>query len=152
MDSSQCVVQTNEKLFFKFRIRFRINDRNRKIFKWIARREYWSNCNVLYIIYLSWQALQTNGKLFTNFKIILFWINNGRKPKNIQTNRDAWILINVQCVVYNWIRPDKLYKLMESRGVSELRIRIRIRGYPHEFWHPYPHPQYFMRMSCGYRK
>ena len=41
---------------------------------------------------------------------------------------------------------------MRSRGVSELRIRIRIRGYPHEFWHPYPHPQYFMRMSCGYRK
>ena len=44
--------------------------------------------------------------------------------------------------------------LLLIRGVSELRIRIRIRGYPHEFGHPhpYPHPQYFMRMSCGYRK
>ena len=34
------------------------------------------------------------------------------------------------------------------RGVSELRIR----GYPHEFWHPHTNPQYFMRMSCGYCK
>ena len=45
-----------------------------------------------------------------------------------------------------------IYIYIYIRGVSELRIRIRIRGYPHEFWHPYPHPQYFMRMSCGYRK
>ena len=49
--------------------------------------------------------------------------------------------------------PYRSYRVI-TRGVSELRIQIRIRGYPHEFWHPHPHPhpQYFMRMSCGYRK
>ena len=45
-----------------------------------------------------------------------------------------------------------VFRRILSRGVSELRIRIRIRGYPHEFWHPQPNPQYSMRMSCGYLK
>ena len=34
--------------------------------------------------------------------------------KNIQANIEAWLLIKVQCVIYQWIRLDKLYKLMES--------------------------------------
>ena len=35
------------------------------------------------------------------------------KSKNIETNSEAWVLIKVQCVIYQWIRLDKLYKLME---------------------------------------
>ena len=51
MDSSWQALQTNGKLFFKFQIRFRIIGRKqkKKIFKRIARREYWSKGNVLYI-------------------------------------------------------------------------------------------------------
>ena len=37
-----------------------------------------------------------------------------KKSKNIETNSEAWVLIKVQCVIYQWIRLDKLYKLMES--------------------------------------
>ena len=37
--------------------------------------------------------------------------NFGRKPKNIQT---ACILIEVQCIKYQWIWFDKLNELMES--------------------------------------
>ena len=53
-------------------------------------------------------------EIFIFFKFqIGFWMN-GQKSKNIQTNSDAWILIKVQCVVYQWIRLDKLYKLIDS--------------------------------------
>ena len=68
MDLSRRVLQTNGKLLKKFKLVFELLTKKTKLFKRIARREYWSNCNVLYI-----------------------------------------------------------------RGVSELRMRIRIRGYPHEF-------------------
>ena len=34
--------------------------------------------------------------------------------KNIQTNGEAGMLTKVQCVMYQWIWLDKLYKLMES--------------------------------------
>ena len=61
---------------------------------------------------LSRQALQTNGKFFFRFRII-FRIN-GRKPKNIQMNSEVWILIKLQCVIYQWIWLDKLYKLLKS--------------------------------------
>ena len=43
-----------------------------------------------------------------------FFKLENRKPKNIQTNNKVWILINFQCVEYQWISLDKLYKLMES--------------------------------------
>ena len=61
---------------------------------------------------LSQRALQTNGIFFYKFQIryqIIVWT-----LKNIQTNSEALILIKVQCVVYQWIRLDKLYKLMED--------------------------------------
>ena len=35
--------------FFNFKFAFEILTENQKIFKQIARRQYWSNCNVLYI-------------------------------------------------------------------------------------------------------
>ena len=60
----------------------------------------------------SQRTLQTNGKLFLQFRIsyrIFDW-----KPNIFETNSEAWILIKVQCVIYQWIRLDKLYKLMES--------------------------------------
>ena len=93
--------------FFKFRIRFWIFGRkpedfqknssfwnfgrklnilseNRKIFERIARREYWSNCNVLYINDSSWQALQTDGKLF--FQISNLFSNYWLKIKKYSTH------------------------------------------------------------------
>ena len=33
--------------------------------------------------------------------------------KNIQTKSEAWILIKIQCVIYQLIRLDKLYKQRE---------------------------------------
>ena len=47
MDLSQRAVQANENFFFQFQII--ILAENRKIFKGIARLEYWSKLNVLYI-------------------------------------------------------------------------------------------------------
>ena len=32
----------------------------------------------------------------------------------IEMKSEAWILIKVQCFIYQWIRLDKLYKLMEG--------------------------------------
>ena len=56
------------------------------------------------------QALQTKGKPFSNFEFVfeLFAVT----PKNIRTNREAWILIKMQCVIFQWIRLNMLYKLM----------------------------------------
>ena len=54
---------------------------------------------------LSQQALQISNS-FSNY-----WPKN---EKNSQTNSEAWILIKVQYVIYQWIRLDKLYKLMEA--------------------------------------
>ena len=64
MDLSQRAVQTNEKFFSNFDFleilpsqKMKILSENKKIFKRIARREYWSNCNVIY----QWICL---GKLY----------------------------------------------------------------------------------------
>ena len=107
------------KAFLKFQISIRnfgqkqiILAENRKIFKRIARHEYWFNYNVLYI----------NGFVLTssiNWRKAVFYFqisfrNFGRKLKNIETNREACILIKLQCVIYQWIRLNNLYKLLES--------------------------------------
>ena len=77
MDSCQRALQTNEKLFWNSKLVFVICAKNRKIFKWIEKREYWSKWNVP-ISYVSMdltrQDLQTNVKLFSNFWII-YWIS-----------------------------------------------------------------------------
>ena len=67
--------------------------------------------------YLKSLMLYTNGfvsrsstnwwKAFLKFRIF------DRKPKIFQTNSETWILIKLECVIYQWIRLDKLYKLME---------------------------------------
>ena len=62
---------------------------------------------------LSQRALQTNGKLFF-FKFRISFRINGWKPKKFQTNKEASLLIKLQCVIYQWIRLNELYKLMES--------------------------------------
>ena len=62
-------------------------------------------------------VLTSTKKLMENF----FQISNSfsnyvdRRRKNIQMNREAWILMKVQCVVYlyQWIRLNKLHKLMD---------------------------------------
>ena len=51
----------------------------------------------------SQQALQTNGKLFFKFGI-RFRILGQKQPKIYQKNSDAWILIELQCVIYQLIR------------------------------------------------
>ena len=64
MDSTQRALQTNEKLLSNFDLasfqnfgrKLKIVAENQKIFRRIARREYWSNCDVLY----------TNGFVSTN--------------------------------------------------------------------------------------
>ena len=61
----------------------------------------------------SQRALLTNRKLFI-CKFLIRFRFFGRKPNNIQRNSEALILIKVQCVIiYQWIRLDKLYKLIE---------------------------------------
>ena len=68
------------------------------------------------VIY-QWICLNDLGKLMWFFFIFKFWISVWifyRKQKCFQTNSEAWILIKVQCVIYQWIRIDKLYKLIES--------------------------------------
>ena len=49
MNSSQRALETNEKLFSILKLVFEILTESRKIFKRIARSEYRSNCNALYI-------------------------------------------------------------------------------------------------------
>ena len=51
-------------------------------------------------------------KSFYKFQISFQII--GRKPKNIQTNSEEWVLVRMQCVIYQLICHFKLYKLMES--------------------------------------
>ena len=48
---------------------------------------------------------------FSNFKLASYFLKVwpktkifGQKTKNIQTNREVRILINLQCVIYQWIR------------------------------------------------
>ena len=48
------------------------------------------------------------------FKFQLVFELMAENRKNIETNSEAWILIKVQYFIYQWIRLDKLYKLMES--------------------------------------
>ena len=93
MDSSQRDLQTNEKVFSRLGS-FQIVDENQKIFKRIAKREYWLNCNVLYNISMdsSQKALQTNGKRF--FEISFSFQIIGRKPKIFKL-REYWSKCNV---------------------------------------------------------
>ena len=61
----------------------------------------------------SQRALQTNEKLFFKFKIS--FQSFGWKLKNIPTNTEALIFIKCYIIyIYQRIRLNKLYKLMES--------------------------------------
>ena len=66
--------------------------------------------------------LQTTEKVF--FKFQIHFRNFGRKPENIEKNSAAWILIKLQCVIYQWFRLNKLYKLMESFFKFQFSFRI----------------------------
>ena len=65
------------------------------------------------------RALQNNEIFFFKFvfKILV-------ESLNIYTNSEAWILIKVQHVIYQWIRLDKLCKQMES--FLKFRISFQI--------------------------
>ena len=53
-------------------------------------------------------------KLEPFFKLQIRFRIDGRKPNIIQTNSEAWILLKVQCVLYQLIGFDTLYKLIGS--------------------------------------
>ena len=87
----------------------------------------------------SQQALQTNEKLFSNFKLV-FLILTKKKMKNIQTNKEVWILIKLQCFIYQWITLNKLYQLIEKsfsnfNFVSKLLAENRKIFKPCEYWY-----------------
>ena len=73
------------------------------IFKRIVGLHFYPWCYASVVS--SRQALQTNWKLFSNFNFVFKLL-----AKNFKT---TWILIEVQCITYQWIWIDKLYKLME---------------------------------------
>ena len=60
----------------------------------------------------SLQALQIIRKLFSNFGFVFELMAENQKI--YITNSEVWISIKFQCVMYQWIFLDKLYKLMES--------------------------------------
>ena len=65
-------------------------------------------------------------EVFSYFEFVLEIVAIGRKPENIRTNREAWILMKVQCFIFQWIRLDMLYicrLLMKAFvQISEFRI------------------------------
>ena len=66
----------------------------------------------------SQRALQTNEKFFFS----KFWISFlifGQKSKFFKMDSEVWILIKVQCVIYQCIWLNKLYKLMERFLILE---------------------------------
>ena len=57
-------------------------------------------------------ALQSNEFFFQiSILFLKFWLKSKK-----YSNKEVWILIKLQCVIllYQWIRLDKLYKLMET--------------------------------------
>ena len=104
--------EKNWKVFvFKFQFRLRICGPKPKIFH--KNSEAWILINVLYINGFISTSLTNQCKAFLQ---INFW-NLRRKQKilakktrNIQKNSETWILIKLQCVIYQWIRLNKLYK------------------------------------------
>ena len=74
---------------------------------------FYLKCLILWL-YINGSILTSSTnkwKTLKNFKFIFELMVE--KSKNIETNSEAWVLIKVQCVIYQWIRLDKLYKLME---------------------------------------
>ena len=59
------------------------------------------------------QALQTNGKLFSNFEFVLNYRPKTIKYLNEKRGVNIDQIFKLQCVIYQWIWLDKLYKLME---------------------------------------
>ena len=61
---------------------------NRKIFKQIARREYWSKCNALYSYH--WIRLDKLYKLMESFfQILNLFLNNWAKTEIYSTNNNV---------------------------------------------------------------
>ena len=59
---------------------------------------------------------------FSNFECVFELL---AKTGNIQMNSEAWILIKVQFIIYQWISLVQLYKLMENFfQISELFFKL----------------------------
>ena len=99
-----------------FKLVFEILAENRKIFNRIAKREYWSNYDVLYINGFVSTSSKNLWETFFKFRIRFRFF--GRKSNYFQKNWEAWILIKLQCVIYQWIRLNELYKLMNFFQIS----------------------------------
>ena len=83
------------------------------IFKRIVRLCFYLKCLILWL-YINGSILTSStNKWKSFFKFQFVFELMVEKSKNIETNSEAWVLIKVQCVIYQWIRLDKLYKLME---------------------------------------
>ena len=82
MDLFQRALQTNTKLFQNFEFIFEFLAKKRIFFKGIARREYWSKCNVLYINGFVSTRSTNEWKAFFKFRIRFRIIS--QKQKNIQ--------------------------------------------------------------------
>ena len=81
------------------------------IFKRIVRLCFYLKCLILWL-YINGSILTSSTNKWKSFFKFVFELM-AEKSKNIETNSEAWVLIKVQCVIYQWIRLDKLYKLME---------------------------------------
>ena len=97
MDLFHRGLQTNGKLFFKFWINFLIFGRNQKFFKRIARCEYWSNCNILYISRdFSQRAVQSDGNLLSNFNSFSnYWPKTKKYSNRVNINWSAMYFISM---------------------------------------------------------
>ena len=81
------------------------------IFKRIAGLHFYPKFLMLYINGFISRGQQRNGKLFqiSNLFLIFGWIQ-----KLFQKKSEAWILIKLQCVIYQWICLNELFKIMET--------------------------------------
>ena len=82
------------------------------IFNRIAGLSFYLKSFMLYINKFVLISSTNWWEAFSTFRICFRIID--RKPKNSQSNREVWILIKGQCVIYQWICLDKPYKLMGS--------------------------------------
>ena len=96
------------------------------IFKRIVWLHYYPKSLMLYIN--GFVSTSSTELMESFFQISYLFVSKilAENRKNIRTNSEAWILIKVQCFMYQWILFDKFYKLMEVFFL--LRIRYRNIG------------------------
>ena len=116
------VLRTNGTVFSNFIFVFELLTENRKIFKLIARCEYWSKCKKLYINGFFSTSFTYKWKSFSKFQ------NCFRKigQKNIQKDREASILIKILCIIHHFIWLYELYYKISIIAIFYEKSRITI--------------------------